>query len=131
MRFPEKPPLISNGFKYEVAFQELVKTGRAGEFFEICDQKYYYYDKWKYRAQDWGIDPEKLWASVKLNRRVTNKTLNISALTGFTFTVSSPSFVQKHLHEFDLNLGGSLQGDTVIPSEDRDRYLISSLMEEA
>lgn len=39
--------------------------------------------------------------------------------------------VQEYLHRFDMNLGGNLQGDTVIPSEDKDRYLISSLMEEA
>lgn len=131
MRVPEKTPLIPNGFEYGTVLKELKELGRLMEFLEIGDQKYYYYDKWKYKAQEWGIDPQKLWAAVKVNRRISNNTLSVSSVSGFTFTVGSPSFVQRYLHEFDLNLGGSLQGDTIIPSEDRDRYLISSLMEEA
>ncbi|OQP56173.1 hypothetical protein A4H97_00015 [Niastella yeongjuensis] len=131
MRIPERTPLIPNGFEYGKVLEELIVLGRFMEFMEIGDQKYYYYDKWKYRAQEWGIDPHKLWGAVKVNRKISNNTLTISSVTGFTFSVGSPSFVQKYLHEFDLNLGGSLQGDAIIPSEDRDRYLISSLMEEA
>lgn len=131
MKLPEKPPLISNEFEYEKALRELSGIGRLREFLEIGDQKYYYYDKWKYKAREWGIDPYKLWGAVKVNRRISNNTFSISSIPGFTFTIGAPSFVQKYLHEFDLNLGGSLQGDTIIPSEDRDRYLISSLMEEA
>jgi len=39
--------------------------------------------------------------------------------------------MQEYLHEFDMNLGGSMQGDGIIPSQEKDRYLLSSLMEEA
>ena len=41
------------------------------------------------------------------------------------------SIIQQDLHELDMNLGGILQSENIIPSEDKDRYLISSIMEEA
>ena len=130
MRIPEPPPLMPKGFNYAAALDELLKSGRLSEFFETYDRKYYYYDKWKYKAIEWGIAPALLWGAVKTRRR-SNYTLEISALPGFTFHLATTSVVQEYLHHFDLNLGGSLQGDTVIPADDKDRYLISSLMEEA
>ena len=130
MRLPEKPPLIPKGFVYEDVMQELMKIDKILEFWEITGNKYYYWDKWKYLAKEWGISPKKLWAAVKTNR-ASNKMIWLSEVEGFLFNIGAPSIVQQYLHEFDMNLGGSLQGDSIIPSEDRDRYLISSLMEEA
>ena len=130
MRIPEKPPLIPADFKFERVFEELTDSGRFLEFLEINDNKYYYFDKWKYRAKDWGLDATRIWGAVKA-LRFSNKPLVISGLPGFMFIIGAPSIVQQYLHDFDLHLGGSLQGDTIIPSEDKTRYLISSLMEEA
>jgi Fic family protein len=39
--------------------------------------------------------------------------------------------MQQKLHELDLSLGGNLDASDIIPSEEKQRYLISSLMEEA
>jgi Fic family protein len=39
--------------------------------------------------------------------------------------------VLKSLHKFDLHIGGVMEGRAVIPQDDRNRYLISSIMEEA
>ena len=64
-------------------------------------------------------------------RRIANQSLKISEVERFTFNISTPSILQEYLHEFDLNLGGSLQGDPIIPAQEKDRYLINSLMEEA
>lgn len=129
MKMPEKVPVIPKGFEYQKFLDSLV-SGRFTHFLELNDTKYWYYDKWKFLAKEWNMDPQYLWAGVKTTR-LGQKSLVISKLPGFTFRISSPSIVQEYLHEFDMNLGGSLQGDTIIPSEDKDRYLISSLMEEA
>lgn len=130
MRLPEKVPSISKDFQYSEALDTLSQIGRFWDFIEIVETKYYYWDKWKYVAREWRIDPNILWQVAKL-RRLSNKKIQISKITGFTFQVGNPSIVQQHLHEFDLHLGGIIQGDSIIPSEDRDKYLISSLMEEA
>ena len=130
MRFPEPPPLISKDFDYGQVLQTLSERGKFFEFLEIADNKYNHYEKWKYLARDWDIDPKSLWAAVKTSR-LSNKTLKLSHILGFVFKVGTPSIVQQYLHKFDMHLGGSLQGETIIPSKEKDRYLISSLMEEA
>jgi len=130
MRIPERVPLIPNDVKYGDILDELIKLGKFSEFMEINDNKYYYYDKWKYLAEQWKMSPSSLWAAVKI-RRFSNQILKISDVPGFTFQIGAPLVVQRYLHEFDMNLGGSLQGDAIIPTEDKERYLISSLMEEA
>jgi Fic family protein len=130
MRLPEKVPFISKDFDFPKALEEISNLGRFREFIEIADNKYYYWDKWKYLGKEWGIDPKKLWGAAKV-RRLSNKQISVSLIDGFTFQVGNPSVIQQYLHEFDLHLGGIIQGDGLIPSEDKDRYLISSLMEEA
>lgn len=35
------------------------------------------------------------------------------------------------LHYFDMTIGGNLTGEQLIPSENKNAYLISSIMEEA
>ncbi|MBK6484744.1 MAG: hypothetical protein IPG01_16820 [Chitinophagaceae bacterium] len=39
--------------------------------------------------------------------------------------------MQRLLHEFDLTIGGSLQSSAMIPGNEKSKYLINSLMEEA
>ncbi len=129
MRRPEKVPVSPIGFEYQKFLSGLSYT-QMREFFEWEDRKYWYYDKWKFKAKEWGIDAQYLWAGVKASR-YKYKRLSISPDADFSFRIESPSLVQEYLHEFDMNLGGSLQGDGIIPVEDKDRYLISSLMEEA
>lgn len=130
MKLPEKVPYIPKDFDFKEALDEFSKTGRLWEFFEIADNKYYYWDKWKYLAKEWNVDPKKLWGAAKV-LRLSNKKIRVSQVDGFTFQVGNPSIIQQYHHEFDLYLGGIIQGDGIIPSEDKDRYLISSLMEEA
>ncbi len=127
MKIPETPPEIEKGYSYGVVLDDLIKIGKFREFFEINDNKYLYWDKWKYTAKEWNYNPRKLWSAVKSNR--LGNRLYISR--SYEFIMNSPSVVQQHLHEFDMHLGGSIQGESIIPSQDKDRYLISSLMEEA
>lgn len=131
MRLPERTPLIPNNFDFGKVLTDLIEIGRFEEFNAIVNGKYNYYDKWKYKAQEWDFDPKLLWGAVKVYRRISNKKMTIGGLHALEFLIGSPSKVQQYLHEFDMNLGGSLQGEMIIPAEDRDRYLISSLMEEA
>ncbi|WP_157986616.1 Fic family protein [Chitinophaga alhagiae] len=131
MRLPERTPVIPRDFDFSAMLTTLIGLEKFEEFRILLNARYYYYDKWKYRASEWGVDPQLLWATVKTYRKISNKKLILSGHQALTFLIDSPSMVQQYLHEFDLNLGGSLQGETIIPSEDRDRYLISSLMEEA
>lgn len=130
MKMPERPPYTSKDYNYGDILEELIKSSKFHEFFELNDNRYPYWVKWKYIAKAWGIEEKKIWSAVK-SARLGSKLIRFSSLNGFEFRISTPSIIQNYLHEFDLNLGGSLQGEGIIPTEDRDRYLISSLMEEA
>lgn len=89
---------------------------------------YLYWDKIKYKKTSNNIDPQILWTIVKLNRVLTAKTVKIG---DNTFKYNTTDYIHKGLHEFDLNYGGSLSSETIISEDDKKRYLVSSIMEEA
>ncbi len=127
MRKPEKPPFLSASYDHAAGLSELVKRGRYLEFISLNQNKYLYWDKWKYKAKEWNMDPKMLWAAVKTSR--IGMQLSVDAFP--VFSIASPALVQRYLHECDMNLGGNMQGDSIVPVAEKDRYLISSLMEEA
>ncbi len=130
MRIPQRPPFTGKKYDYRNVLEELTRLEKFKPFFEKEETAYPYWEKWKYIAKEWGILPEKLWFAVKSARLGKRKVL-FSDHKGFHFNISSPSIIQQYLHELDMNLGGVLQSSSIIPEDDKDRYLISSLMEEA
>jgi Fic family protein len=127
MKKLEKPPFIPQTYNYANVLDELIEKGKYSDFVSGTQTKYLYWEKWKYMAKDWAMDPKMLWGAVKSTRhgvRLYLKTLP-------TFSICSPTLVQGQLHECDMNLGGNMQGESIVPAEEKDRYLISSLMEEA
>lgn len=129
MKVPQRPPYTGK-FDYREILDDLVKNGKFQDFHDFVQSEYYYWDKWKYIAQDWKYDSKKLWFAVKTTR-ISHNILKPFGDDGFAFEIRVPGIIQQYLHEFDTNLSGSLQGDNIIPSQERNRYLISSLMEEA
>jgi Fic family protein len=130
MKMPEKPPKISEKPTYSEIMGELIKLGKFSDFFRIDDTEYPYWEEWKYKTNKWGVKSEKIWSCVKSHRRGSRK-IYLSSLPGFSFSLNTPPVLQEYLHTMDMNLGGNLQSESIIPSEDKDRYLISSIMEEA
>jgi Fic family protein len=130
MRKIEPPPsfrdvsIRGNG---ERLFQLALKSD-FNEIINTVNEKYYYWDKVKHLRVPADIKPEEVWLTAKLRR--VNSPFKIS-FGNHSFSWFLNSHIQELLHLFDLNIGGSLESRSVIPSEDRDRYLISSIMEEA
>ena len=88
---------------------------------------YDYWDKVKYLAPK-GISSKALWHAVKLQRMLNSKQISFGRYT-FSFTVTEHMLAM--MHEFDLNIGGNLGTDSIIPESDKNFYLVSSVMEEA
>jgi Fic family protein len=130
MKKPETPIYKDGEFEYGEILSELIEKNKFADFFRIDDTEYPYYDKWKYKTKDWGIELDKIWSAVKSNRR-NKKTILLTTSTNFKFSFTTPSVIQEYLHHFDLNLGGNLHGNSIIPEQDKNNYLISSIMEEA
>jgi Fic family protein len=89
---------------------------------------YPYWDKVKYMKVSNNVSNKDLWFALKWMRRF-NRTILKFGNYQFSFTITDEMF--EMLHYFDLNIGGTLTGSVVIPSENKNAYLISSIMEEA
>ena len=136
MKKPEQPPSIDSYDAILNLFgkQTLGKPGGYLKFnnidFKSIDRDYLYWEEFKYKVKGSNEKPEALWDWNKLLRNINANLIKISDLPIFNFKYNVTDKIQQQLHEFDLNLGWNLHGE-VIPSEDKDKYLISSIMEEA
>ncbi len=131
MKKPEKPPEIKDRINTGDATKTLIEANKWEAFVKIYKQEYPYWEELKYKVKGWKISPEKVWGILKNTREYTHQIITPSSVPGFLFTFNIPNFLQKSLHELNMNLGGILQSESIIPAGDKDRYLISSLMEEA
>ncbi len=127
MREIEKAPdwqdenLLSDGHK-------LLMNSEYIELIEKINSGYFYWDKVKYIKTPDDIDPKILWSAVKFSRKIHAKKVSFG---DYTFYYSPTDQIQKELHDFDLNIGGQLQSKALIPEDEKKRYLINSIMEEA
>lgn len=89
---------------------------------------YPYWDNVKYIAGSKGSNPKQLWFALKSLRQLNRTVLQFGRYR-FSFTVTDEMF--ELLHYFDMDIGGNLTGEQIIPSDNKTAYLISSIMEEA
>lgn len=122
----ENPPKIDvQNLPLERILQFSVSDNAA--LIHEINQKYLYWDKVKYRAPQ-GVDPELLWLFVKLLRKTNAKTIRFGK---YNFTFMLTERMMSLLHTFDMNMGGNIATQSIIPERDKKMYLINSIMEEA
>lgn len=90
------------------------------------NEEYHYWTKVKYIAKARNLDPERLWRCVKFDRHL--RRVELWEKYGVKYAPSNE--MQRLCHFFDMNFGGHIEASNIIP-DNRERYLISSLMEEA
>ncbi len=119
MKIPERPPKIEDNeiddlFKYltNESFNQLIKEANS---------KYYYWSDFKYKFNSDQISSELLWKIVWVKRALSAEHITISGVYKFKYNLTINT--QQKLHEFDLNLGGRLGGEEIIPNSDKNRCL--------
>ena len=134
----ERPPIASkeeSSQALETAFaissiytnsQEVANNAYA-EIREV-NADYPYWDKVKFIKTTSNLDNRILWFALRYLRRSTETSLDFGKYA-FSFNVTDEML--ELLHYFDMNIGGNLTGEQIIPSENKNAYLISSTMEEA
>lgn len=133
MKKPELPPNVTQLSKSdnESFFNLLSDNTTLTEIFD-SEKDYPYWEKFKYKVKEIKYPSEVLWRFAKIQRERTAHKLKISEVAGFNFKYNtSGSKILELLHQFDLHLGGVLEGASIIPDNEKERFLISSLMEEA
>ena len=94
---------------------------------ERINENYEYWSEVKYKTIPAFLSHKTLWSYVKASRLRNN----IPAWDKFGINISITNQMQRICHELDMNFGGSWGNSALIPEENKDLYLISSLMEEA
>lgn len=114
-------PLFAEGLK-------LFMTRELQPVINSINERYLYWDKVKYQKNLGTDNPRVFWSVLKLSRTIHAKLVTFGS---HKFMYNLTDLIQKGLHEFDLHIGGNLGTKSVIPEDDKKRYLISSVMEEA
>lgn len=121
----EKAPIATST---ELAEGLLIRNAQLDELIEIINDQYYYWDKVKYMQMPEGISSKIVWTLAKFSRARTPYKVRFG---NYHFSWSLPAKLQEQLHLFDMNIGGSLESKSLIPDDEKNRYLVSSIMEEA
>lgn len=121
----EKPPALDK-VNFHVLWK-VVTDPKKDALFHRINNKYLYWDKVKYKTPA-GVDPITFWYAVKVKRNIVAKRFTLGNRT-FKFSITNKML--ELLHLLDLNLGGTLGTQGIIPERDKKFYLINSIMEEA
>lgn len=95
--------------------------------------KYLHWDKLPYYKPPAGLTHEEWWWALKLSRRLSYRTMPVVDKKAEPFNLLLDiGTIHEQLHEIDLGGGGRIEmPEPITNPETRDRYYISSLIEEA
>ncbi len=128
-RLPRKPPPVQELLERCGGLHEALPllTQLASE---TAGDRYLHWDQLRHRTPPQGLSHEQWWLAEKLSRRPTP--LPLRASDGQAFWFSQPPVLLQGLHQIDMQAGASVVApEAVTTRSTRDRYLLSSLMEEA
>ena len=102
-------------------------SARVGDMIDKINETFEYWDSIKYKKCPAGCTPQQLWTFVKAARRRSS----IKVWDKYDVRLSLTNSMQKTCHQFDMYWGGSWGNNSIIDTNNKEQYLISSLMEEA
>jgi Fic family protein len=113
-------------------FFNLISKPEIVAFINHMNDKYYHWDELKYRQTPDNIDKRLAWALVKFSRTSQPKNANILSIDKRPFWYWIPDVIHRELHFIDkYAVGQILTGSPDIKKTAKDKYIVSSLMEEA
>lgn len=94
--------------------------------------RYFHWDDLKYRQPPEGLTREEWWTALKFARSQSRRQLPLSDMSGLGFSYILTDEALSMLHRIDRLASGRIEAPEAITNEStRNRYLVSSLMEEA
>ncbi len=107
------------------AFSKMGDPGVVAALSEI-NQRYLYWSDVKYKKVG-SLTDKELWAVVQLSR------LSLYSFEWPAYGIRVPvtNHMQELCHYFDMNFGGVWGTDSIVPKDNRELFLTSSMMEEA
>ncbi|MCA1809233.1 MAG: Fic family protein [Kiritimatiellia bacterium] len=131
MKTPQIPP------DFGALLKQTLKTNRIEQVLRLADlmqpeDSYLHWDELRRRPARKGFSHEEWWLALKLKRRAAYKQVPLLDKDGTPFSYFTTDVVQELLHGIDSGAGGFIGiPEPVTNAQTRDRYVISSLIEEA
>ncbi len=131
MKLPQKPPDYP---------QTIRRLSDAGELVTVMMNshpvdgrgRYLHWDDLRRRTPPDGLTQEQWWLSMAVARRNIARVLPLRTSSGSEFRFSNVDAVQELVHHIDQQASGQILADDVVTNlKSSDRYLVSSLVEEA
>jgi len=124
----QRPPVFADPLREAL---EGLKT-HPGAFSVEQDGKYLHWDELRHRPPLSGLSHERWWSMVTLARAQLARKLALTDEDGKPFTFAMTDTILRLVHEVDRDASGRIElpEDVTNPST-RDRYVVSSLIEEA
>lgn len=127
MKLPAKPP------KLETLFSE-IPLDKQFPFFtqELIPGKYLHWDEMRRRPAPDGLNHREWWLKTKLARRLIRRKTPLMDTEGTAFSYCLTDEILEKLPKIDARAKGLISfGEQIINTNQRNRYVISSLIEEA
>jgi Fic family protein len=129
MKIPPTPPKLSELFAGDSRrTMEVLQAGLDSQ----PPGAYLHWDELRHRPPPAGFSHEEWWLATKFARQSVAKRLPLPDKAHRPFSYGTPDSVQALLHEIDRNAAGDIRFDELVATpQNRDRYIVRSLMEEA
>lgn len=128
MKIPETPPDI--GSLFDGVDPKRLAAIVASD--DAAGGKYRHWSELRRLDPPEGLSLEEWWLGIKLARRIASHVLPLRDKVGKPFTYSMPDEAQRAVHLVDQGAAGRISvSESAIGAGNRDRYILSSLIEES
>ncbi|MXZ63837.1 MAG: Fic family protein [Chloroflexi bacterium] len=130
MKIPESPPAPAT---MELITQLAQNPGALRSIRSVDGKgRYLHWDELRRREPPTGLTHETWWSGTSIARLMTARFLPFTGVDGQPFRFCNVDQVQELVHRIDQQASGQIATDEVVTNlQSSDRYLVSSLQEEA
>jgi Fic family protein len=131
VRIPQTPPSFDSLIAAPQKLDKLSAILQAVSS-STTDGQYFHWDELRFRKPPEGLTHEEWWFGLKLRRQTGHRSIPLKSAKGQLFHFNVPDLVTDLLHQIDRGGGTFVEiPEQVTNAEQRDRYVVRSLMEEA
>lgn len=131
MKIPVSGPALRELLSDQDLMSEAARILAAGTGPEVKG-RYYHWDKLRHLDPPAGLTTREWWLALKFARTQLARPIALLDRTGARFTFSMTDTMLQAIHRIDRDASGKIEiSEQVTSPETRDRYIISSLIQEA
>jgi len=131
MKIPKSPPDHHEVIQKVTDREQLMRILGMGYDLPTV-RKYLHWDKLRYHPAPEGFSHEEWWAALRFQRQAQSRPVQLKDPEGKAFTYATVDPIPEMLQKIDQGAGGLIgMPDQITDPATRDRYCVSSLIQEA